>query len=101
MEDQVGKSLFPCPIEWRPIDSAPKDQDILVFSLRWGALIAEFSSEFGQWFPRMQCPVSLHGDADGVTHWMPLPLAPEAHRSARVRGLRFASQVREGFRVAA
>jgi hypothetical protein len=41
---------------WRPIESAPKDQDIIVFSQRWGSLIAEFSSEFGQWFPRMQCP---------------------------------------------
>jgi hypothetical protein len=88
-------------IVWRPIESAPKDQDILVFSQRWGSLIAEFSSEFGQWFPRMQCPVSLHGEADGLTHWMPLPVAPEAYRSAPVRGLTFASQVRESFGLAA
>ena len=86
---------------WRPIGSAPNDQDILVFSTRWGALIAAYSSEFGQWFPRMQCPVSLHGEADGVTHWMPLPTAPEAHVGARVRGLKFQTRVGDGFRVAA
>ena len=87
-------------LEWRPIDTAPRDQDILIYSLRWGALIAEYSSEFAQWFPRMQCPVSLHGDADALTHWMPLPVAPEAHGNARVRGLKFSSQVGDGFRPA-
>jgi Protein of unknown function (DUF551) len=86
---------------WRPIESAPKDQDILVFSQRWGALIAEFSSEFGQWFPRMQCPVTLHGDTDAVTHWMPLPVAPSSCRGAPVRGLTFAGQLRESLGVAA
>jgi hypothetical protein len=86
--------------DWRPIATAPSDQDIMVFSTRWGALIAEYSSEYGQWFPRMQCPVSLHGEADGVTHWMPLPIAPETHR-AGVRGLKFTSRVGEGFRVSA
>jgi hypothetical protein len=77
--------------EWRPIETAPKDQDILVFSLRWGALIAGFSSEFAQWLPRMQCPVSLHGEADELTHWMPLPVAPEMYVGAPMRGFRFAA----------
>lgn len=86
---------------WRAIETAPRDEDILVFSLRWGALIAEYSSEFRQWFPRMQCPAALDGDADGLTHWMPLPLAPEAHRFASVRGLKLASRVGDRFRVAA
>jgi hypothetical protein len=88
-------------IVWRPIESAPKDQDILVFSKRWGSLIAEFSSEFGQWFPRMQCPVSLNREADSLTHWMPLPVAPEAYRGAPIRGLTFASQLRESFGLVA
>ena len=72
----------------------------MVFSARWGALIAEYSSEYGQWFPRMQCPVALHGEADGVTHWMPLPAAPETHHPA-VRGLKFTTRVNDGFRVSA
>jgi hypothetical protein len=48
----------------------------------------------------MQCPVSLHGEADGLTHWMPLPVAPEACRSIPVRGLHFASQLQESFGLA-
>lgn len=86
---------------WRPIETAPRDEDILVFSRVWGALIAEYSSEFRQWLPRMQCPASLSGDADALTHWMPLPLAPEADRLARVRGLKFSTRVGDRFRVAA
>lgn len=86
---------------WRPIETAPRDEDVLVFSLRWGALIAEYSSEFRQWFPRMQCPAALSGEADGLTHWMPLPIAPEAHRFVPVRGLKFSSRVADRFRVAA
>ena len=86
---------------WRPIESAPKDQDIIVFSQRWGSLIAEFSSEFGQWFPRMQCPVSLHHETDRLTHWMPLPVAPEAYRGAYVPGLTLSSRVEGRFHFAA
>ena len=86
---------------WRPIDSAPPDEDILVFSTRWGSLIAAWSGEFRQWFPRMQCPVALDGAADGVTHWMPLPAAPAAHAAARVRGLAARNHVAEGFGAAA
>jgi hypothetical protein len=71
-----------------------------VFSARWGALIAEYSSEYGQWFPRMQCPVSLHGDADGLTHWMPLPGAPESHGGV-IRGLKSSTRVGDGFRFSA
>jgi hypothetical protein len=87
--------------QWRSIETAPKDENILVFSMRWGALIAEYSSEFGQWFPRMQCPVSLKGEEDGVTHWMPLPSAPLAHQRAPVRGLKFSTRVGDSFRPAA
>ena len=87
--------------QWRPIDGAPADEDVLVFSTRWGALIAAFSSELRQWLPRMQCPVSLHAEADGVTHWMPLPPAPAMHAAVRVRGLKFQTRVGYGFRAAA
>jgi hypothetical protein len=60
---------------WRPIESAPKDQDIIVFSQRWGSLIAEFSSEFDQWFPRMQCPSRSTGSRIGCRcRWHPKPV---------------------------
>jgi hypothetical protein len=63
---------------WQPIATAPSDQDILVFSQRWGVIVANFRAEFSAWFPRMQCPAALGAD-DGtlITHWMPLPSAPE------------------------
>jgi Protein of unknown function (DUF551) len=87
--------------DWRPIETAPTDQNVMVFSRRWGALIAEYSSEFRQWFPRMQCPVSLRGEEHELTHWMPLPIAPEAECGAPLRGLKWSSHVGDGFRVAA
>ena len=63
---------------WQPITTAPCDQDILVFSQRWGVIVANFRAEFGAWFPRMQCPAALgQDDAPLITHWMPLPPAPE------------------------
>ncbi len=63
--------------DWQPIETAPPDEGILVFSRKWGAIIAEFSSEFDQWLPRMQCPASLTGEEQDLTHWMPLPQSPE------------------------
>lgn len=62
---------------WRPIDTAPADETIMIFSLRWGPIIAEFSSEFQEWLSRMQCPASLTGQESGLTHWRPLPQTPE------------------------
>jgi hypothetical protein len=87
--------------DWRPIETAPKDQDILVFSLRWGALIAAFSSEFGQWLPRMQCPVALHAESDGVTHWMPLPIAPAFRRGGQLRGPKLSAKADNTFGLVA
>lgn len=62
---------------WRPLDTAPHDETILVFSKRWGPIIVEFSSEFREWLSRMQAPASLNGQEDDLTHWMPLPATPD------------------------
>ena len=62
---------------WQRIETAPPDERILVFTPRWGAIVAELSSEFGEWLSRMQCPVSLKGNDELPTHWMSLPRAPE------------------------
>jgi hypothetical protein len=72
---------------WQPITTAPCDQDILVFSRRWGVIVANFRAEFGAWFPRMQCPAALGAD-DGalITHWMPLPSAPERNIADKAEG---------------
>ncbi len=80
--------------QWQPIATAPQDENILVFSRRWGAMIATFRSEFNAWFSRMQCPASLNDqESDLITHWMPLPPGPDlsqrvpAARSAPATGL--------------
>lgn len=61
---------------WQPIASAPKDQEILVYTRPWGAIIALLSAEFGEWLSRMQVPVSIKADDELPTHWQPLPEAP-------------------------
>lgn len=71
-------------LSWRSISSAPRDQNILIYSLRWGVVVASFSSEFGVWLPRMQCPASLSRDDNQlITHWMPMPGVP--HELTRAR----------------
>jgi hypothetical protein len=71
-------------LSWRLIASAPRDQNILVYSLRWGVIVASFSSEFGVWHPRMQCPAVLNQEDSGlITHWMPMPGVPQELTRAR------------------
>jgi hypothetical protein len=71
-------------LSWRSIASAPRDQNILVYSLRWGVIVASFDSEFGVWLPRMQCPAVLNKDDTALmTHWMPMPAVP--HELTRAR----------------
>ena len=61
---------------WRPIDSAPKDEEILVHTGPWGPIIALYNSEFREWMSRMQVPVSIKEEGDLPTHWQPLPASP-------------------------
>jgi hypothetical protein len=72
---------------WHPIETAPLGEDVIVYSRRWGPVIAAFDSEFEEWLSRMQCPVSLRAKGEEPTHWMPLPRAPEREldRSDRTR----------------
>jgi hypothetical protein len=63
---------------WQAIDTAPPNESIIVFTARWGPIIAELSTEFSEWMSRMQCPVSLKEDDEQPTHWMPLPTAPDS-----------------------
>jgi hypothetical protein len=64
--------------QWQLIATAPHGEPILVFSARWGTMIATFRPEFNAWFSRMQCPASLNdADSELITHWMPLPARPD------------------------
>ncbi len=62
---------------WQPIDGAPHDREILVFTRPWGPIIASYSEEFGEWLSRMQVPVSIKDENEMPTHWQPLPEPPE------------------------
>ncbi len=67
--------------QWQPISNAPHNESILIFSRRWGPMIAAFRPEFDAWFSRMQCPAALNADdGDLITHWMPLPARPQAEQ---------------------
>lgn len=61
---------------WQPIDTAPSDEPILVYTQAWGPIIAVHSGEFGEWLSRMQVPVSI-GESEAPTHWHPLPEPPD------------------------
>lgn len=62
-------------LNWQPIESAPKDQHVIVFNAvagvheaLWveghGWLITQWAGQTGRWWP-------------SPTHWMPLPEPPE------------------------
>jgi hypothetical protein len=62
---------------WKSIASAPRDETILIYSLRWGAIVATCDSGTGEWRTPMRYPASLTGrDAGLITHWMPMPGVP-------------------------
>lgn len=64
---------------WQPISSAPNDVEILVYTKKWGPIIARHSEEHDQWLSRMQVPVSLVDEGDMPSHWQDLPNPPEGH----------------------
>ena len=78
---------------WQGIETVPRDERVLVFTPRWGAIVAELSSEFDEWLSRMQCPVGLKSHDELPTHWMSLPRAPEGIEPSRA----FALPKRAGF----
>ena len=73
--------------DWQPIETAPKDQEILVYTRPWGPIVASFSEEFGEWLSRMQVPVSIKEKDELPTHWQPLPAAPDGAESSGARTL--------------
>ena len=64
--------------EWRPIETAPVDQAVLLHSRPCGAIVGIFSSERGEWRSPGPGEPALAIDKDQITHWMPLPPEPEA-----------------------
>jgi len=56
---------------WRPIKTAPKGEDVLVFDLNYGRITA-FMDETGIWKQNGE----IDFDMSLVTHWQPLPGPP-------------------------
>lgn len=60
--------------QWRPIETAPDDQEVLLGWTEWdGAWKAEVGMASWGWRTDRVSNVSRHGRA---THWMPLPAPP-------------------------
>ena len=68
--------------DWQPIDTAPSDVEILIYTAQWGPIIARHSGDHGEWLSRMQVPVSLSAECDRPTHWRHLPGPPAGIKSA-------------------
>lgn len=63
-------------MDWRPIETAPKAGDILIFDVAFGPRVANWNGDG---------PVGYWSDLDGhcysqATHWMPLPAPPKDRR---------------------
>lgn len=91
---EMGDALVARP-KWQPIETAPRDGSLFlcwVKAERWSALDGGGSGnsadtsdiDFGQWRADDQHPdggyvmnmMGQIGDAQDVTHWMPLPAPP-------------------------
>lgn len=75
-----------CPTDrngWKPIDSCPKETDVLLFNDVWADTFGEIQigqiDHGGEW--NFQSEMHLEaGDPDDFmpTHWMPLPQPPQS-----------------------
>jgi hypothetical protein len=78
--DPIGDT-YRKPEGWQPIDTAPKDRAVLVFSPSLGCVLCNYSKRPSKTLGYESDWVS---DCDGnrlarqPTHWMPLPAPPEA-----------------------
>lgn len=76
--DTVGELLsHPRESEgWRPIETAPKDERVILFSPCWGTEAGYHSitrTREPSWFSASGAP---YADTEQPTHWMPLPSPP-------------------------
>lgn len=58
--------------QWQPIESAPKDGTRILLFGDGDQVVAYFNVGYGTWGDG-----DHHDDIQGLTHWQPLPAAPE------------------------
>jgi hypothetical protein len=67
-------------MDWRTIESAPREGWLLLHSAKWSFPAAEV--QIGKWNPARELwgdPGGFHFNAmHGPTHWQPLPVPPRA-----------------------
>lgn len=67
---EAGRQSIACTNGWRPIETAPKDIDVLLWNGD-GVHIGKYITEYGKFYARdMLAPKSY------PTHWQPLPKPP-------------------------
>lgn len=82
----MAEDKMEAKMEWLPIESAPRDEKIMVYSERWGIVAPAYWSE--DKYARKPSPYWTHygehlwgkrdARANQPTHWMPLPQPPAA-----------------------
>lgn len=65
--------------EWQPIETAPKDETVLVWVPSEGRIFAAewVSYPFPHWQPEYSEVFMLYEEEERATHWMPLPKPPQ------------------------
>lgn len=63
-------------MNWQPIADVPTDTRVFVYSDLWGVDIVSVTEE-GDWYTDDGDFIDDPAYAQSVTHWMPLPEAPE------------------------
>jgi hypothetical protein len=63
--------------KWRPIETAPKDKDVLVYQPSENIVISAFWQEDGYFHGWMNWSCRSDGWQLAPTHWMPLPEPPQ------------------------
>lgn len=63
--------------EWQPIETAPKDTEVLICGLAYGKPYSAVAKlEDGIWMLFDPLDDSYSAESYGHTHWMPLPAPP-------------------------
>ena len=75
LADHLLAALAPAPGQWQPIETAPKDGGYILLTNS-----EERSTQIGFWNGSSWDDGDFYDSMGDFTHWMPLPIAPNADR---------------------